>query len=260
MPPSPPCSRRTPTGSTSTTSRTPGTSGRRKRRRSTNGPGSRRSPSPADGGPDSHATTGGALLDGMLAAVRRTHADAPERAGAESSELANGAGRSREVAAAAIGSLVRDGRLVREGRFLRAPEHEPQLSSRDAALWSKVSLHLGEEAVKPPVLAELAGARSGWTGASSPSSSAGRRGGGSSSRWRRTASSIRARSGAWRRSRKGSPPPPTTAVSTRGAFRDRSGIGRNLTIQVLEYFDAAGLTRRIGDARIVVRRAADLFG
>ena len=44
------------------------------------------------------------------------------------------------------------------------------------------------------------------------------------------------------------------------AFRDRSGIGRNLTIQVLEYFDAAGLTRRIGDTRIVVRRAADLFG
>ena len=44
------------------------------------------------------------------------------------------------------------------------------------------------------------------------------------------------------------------------AFRDRSGIGRNLTIQVLEYFDATGFTRRIGDTRIVVRRAADLFG
>ena len=44
------------------------------------------------------------------------------------------------------------------------------------------------------------------------------------------------------------------------AFRDASGIGRNLTIQVLEYFDGAGFTRRIGDARIVVRRAEDLFG
>ena len=32
------------------------------------------------------------------------------------------------------------------------------------------------------------------------------------------------------------------------------------TIGVLEYFDGAGFTRRIGDARIVVRRAADLFG
>lgn len=35
-------------------------------------------------------------------------------------------------------------------------------------------------------------------------------------------------------------------------FRDRSGIGRNVAIEVLEYFDKAGLTRRKGDAREVV--------
>ena len=43
-------------------------------------------------------------------------------------------------------------------------------------------------------------------------------------------------------------------------FRDRSGIGRNLSIQVLEYFDAAGLTRRLGDARIVVGAPEEIFG
>ena len=43
-------------------------------------------------------------------------------------------------------------------------------------------------------------------------------------------------------------------------FRDRSGIGRNLTIQVLEHFDAAGLTRRLGDRRIVVGSPEDIFG
>ena len=32
-------------------------------------------------------------------------------------------------------------------------------------------------------------------------------------------------------------------------FRDRAGIGRNITIEVLEYPDAAGYTRRIGDRR-----------
>ena len=36
------------------------------------------------------------------------------------------------------------------------------------------------------------------------------------------------------------------------AYRDRSGIGRNLTIQVLESFDQTGFTRRMGDARRVV--------
>ena len=37
------------------------------------------------------------------------------------------------------------------------------------------------------------------------------------------------------------------------AYKDISGIGRNLTIEVLEHLDAIGVTRRVGDARIVVR-------
>jgi selenocysteine-specific elongation factor len=38
---------------------------------------------------------------------------------------------------------------------------------------------------------------------------------------------------------------------TAAAFRDRSGIGRNVTIEVLEYFDRIRFTRRVGDARII---------
>ena len=200
-----------------------------------------------------------ALLEGMLAAVRRIHEEAPERAGAEAAELASGTGRSREVAAAAVGSLVRDGRLVREGRHLRAPEHEPRLSPRDAALWSKVSPHLGENAVKPPVLAELAGTIG--VDRSLLALFLGRSAGrgllvrvapnrffhpGAVRRLAEVAEGLAAAAGDGRFDAK--------------TFRDTSGIGRNLTIQVLEYFDGAGFTRRIGDARIVVRRAADLFG
>jgi selenocysteine-specific elongation factor len=33
------------------------------------------------------------------------------------------------------------------------------------------------------------------------------------------------------------------------AFRDRLGIGRKRSIQILEFFDRIGLTRRIGDKR-----------
>lgn len=43
------------------------------------------------------------------------------------------------------------------------------------------------------------------------------------------------------------------------AFRDRSGIGRNLTIEVLEHFDRMGLTRRRGDLRSIRRPAKDLI-
>jgi selenocysteine-specific elongation factor len=38
-----------------------------------------------------------------------------------------------------------------------------------------------------------------------------------------------------------------------GEFRDRSGLGRNLAIAVLEHFDTRRLTRRIGAGRVLVR-------
>ncbi len=47
---------------------------------------------------------------------------------------------------------------------------------------------------------------------------------------------------------------------TAAGFKDRSGIGRNLTIEVLEYLDRIGLTRRVGDARVVVHCTTELFG
>jgi selenocysteine-specific elongation factor len=47
---------------------------------------------------------------------------------------------------------------------------------------------------------------------------------------------------------------------TAAVFKDRSGIGRNLTIEVLEYLDRIGCTRRLGETRILLRPAAELFG
>ena len=43
---------------------------------------------------------------------------------------------------------------------------------------------------------------------------------------------------------------------TAAMFKDRSGIGRNLTIEVLEYLDRIGATRRVGDARVMLPEAA----
>jgi selenocysteine-specific elongation factor len=36
-------------------------------------------------------------------------------------------------------------------------------------------------------------------------------------------------------------------------YRDQTGIGRNLSIEILEYFDRQGITRRIGDVRQIMR-------
>ena len=48
-----------------------------------------------------------------------------------------------------------------------------------------------------------------------------------------------------------------TAPLTVKAFRDKTGIGRNVAIEVLEYFDSKGFTRRQGNDRIVLN--ANIF-
>ena len=45
------------------------------------------------------------------------------------------------------------------------------------------------------------------------------------------------------------------ARSTCASSGDASGVGRNVVIEVLEYFDAQGYTRREGDLRRVVGQA-----
>ena len=43
-------------------------------------------------------------------------------------------------------------------------------------------------------------------------------------------------------------------------FRDSSGIGRNLCIEILEYFDARGFTRRDGNSRLIRTEKENIFG
>ena len=43
-------------------------------------------------------------------------------------------------------------------------------------------------------------------------------------------------------------------------FRDASKIGRNLCIEILEYFDSVGFTRRDGNSRFVRTNKENIFG
>ena len=42
-------------------------------------------------------------------------------------------------------------------------------------------------------------------------------------------------------------------------FRNKSGIGRNLVVELLEYFDRCRFTQRVGDKRIVLTAAKEAF-
>ena len=46
---------------------------------------------------------------------------------------------------------------------------------------------------------------------------------------------------------------------TASEYRDRTAVGRNLAIEILEYFDRIGFTRRIGDKRIVAKDVDEVF-
>ena len=47
---------------------------------------------------------------------------------------------------------------------------------------------------------------------------------------------------------------------TAGEYNKQSGLGRNLTIQLLEFFDKAGLTRRLENKRRIAKPASQVFG
>ena len=47
---------------------------------------------------------------------------------------------------------------------------------------------------------------------------------------------------------------------TAATFKNETGIGRNVAIEVLEFFDASGLTRRQGNIRHLRRPATEIFG
>jgi selenocysteine-specific elongation factor len=44
------------------------------------------------------------------------------------------------------------------------------------------------------------------------------------------------------------------------AYRDRAGIGRNAVIEILEYFDRVGYTRRLDQVRRIRKPAREAFG
>jgi len=160
---------------------------------------------------------------------------------------------------AAMAHLLAAGQVVRDRGMLRLPQHQPKLSREDERLWQKVQRLLVEGELRPPRVRELAAAldldpdktfrllrrleRFGHIAGVAPN------------RFYLPEALLKlSKIGAELSAL--SPEHSFTAAD----FKDRSGIGRNLTIEVLEFLDKAGITRRVGDARVIVRDAASLLG
>jgi selenocysteine-specific elongation factor len=202
-----------------------------------------------------------ALGEAIEATLAEWHRAQPEALGAARGALFGRLrGQAPEAALdAALAALAEAGRVVRDGAVLRLPGHEPRLTREDERLWERVRPLLAAGELRPPRVRELAAAlglepepltrflrrieRFGRVAPVAPN------------RYFLPETVVRLAEIAAALA-EDSPEQTFTAA----AFKDRSGIGRNLTIEVLEYLDRVGVTRRVGDSRLVVRRPAELFG
>ncbi|WP_425055025.1 selenocysteine-specific translation elongation factor [Pseudomonas abyssi] len=144
-----------------------------------------------------------------------------------------------------------EGRLQRTAWALHLPQHRPQLQPGDAELLARVVNELAPCGLRPPIVGELATAlemelgalkafllrmqRSGELIAVAPN------------RYY-LPSQVDGLVAVARQLVADSPSGSFNAAQ----YRDASGIGRNLTIQVLEYLDRAGVTRFVREQRFLV--------
>ena len=197
-----------------------------------------------------------AVLDGLAA----WHKKSPDTVGPGENRILYGTG-IRLPTNAALGisaELVREGAIVKEGMGIRLPSHQPRLQGADATNWKKIKPLLIEGGLRPPVVIDIAQAIGNEP---------------------RKVESLLVRAGRHglvvRIAKNRFYPPETlrqlgeiaekvaldaeNGMVTAATFRDASEIGRNLAIEVLEFFDKMKFTRRVGDAHEVIRPAADAF-
>ena len=174
-------------------------------------------------------------------AVAEWHAAHPESVGPRPGDVG-------APLVAIVEFLIGAGRLAREGASLRLPQHHPVLSAKDEALWAKIAPLLEGDGAKPPRVHELAAELRMEPKAVTEFLQRAARAG----RVHRVAPNRFFLPGAVERLvNLAVSLDEETAHQGFGAatFRDRCGLGRNLTIEVLEFLDSSGYTRRAGDLR-----------
>jgi selenocysteine-specific elongation factor len=192
------------------------------------------------------------LREACVAAVRAVHEREPEMPGLEGNRLRRIVAPALDADAfsALVGELLADASLARRGAFLALPEHKADLAPEERVRWEKVKPLLMEAPFSPPRVRDLAK----LTGIAEPEAR---------SLLRKVArvgevtlvahdhfflseavaeladiaSQVAAAEG----------------VARAAPFRDRIGGGRKVAIQILEFFDRVGYTRRVRDDHVLRR-------
>jgi selenocysteine-specific elongation factor len=201
-----------------------------------------------------------ALAEQLAATLAEFHRAEPDTLGVARPALLRRlrAAAPEPVLDAALSAAIDGGQIVRDGAVLRLPAHQPRLSRDDERLWQRVAPLLAADDLRPPRVRELAEAlglepeaamrllkRYERFGRIAPVAG---------NRYFLPEAVVRLALIA-RELAECDPNGAFTAAS----FKDRSGVGRNLTIEILEYLDRIGVTRRVGDARVMQASSEELF-
>lgn len=165
---------------------------------------------------------------------------------------------SSDLFAAILLGLINSQKIARDGATLRLPAHRAAMSDAETSLWEKVRPMMEDGGLRPPRVREIAedlnqapqvierflfrAARLGIVHAVAknrfyPPSTMRDMG--------RIAERLAAKS--------------EDGIFSAADFRDATDIGRNVTIQVLEYFDRSGFTQRIGEGRKIRKPVDEIY-
>src|SRR6185369_16539938 len=187
-----------------------------------------------------------AMRESALARLAAWHRDFPQSGAMPEDRIAKAPPAVRAMLTEA---LLGERLVVREGAALRLAGHRVELSSAEAKLWQRVEPLLAQGALRPPSLAELAATLGEDAGKLEAALARIARQGlavrVSKTRFYLPAMVRRLEELALEEAR-------ASGAITAAAFRDRSQIGRNLAIEVLEYFDRIKFTRRAGDRHVLL--------
>ncbi len=190
-----------------------------------------------------------ALKATALKGLAAWHARAPDSAGLPEERIVESPRLPRDALVSLVEELIAEGVVVRDGFGVRLASHQVRFSGADATLWKGALTLLEKGALRPPTLAELAtGLKADVKKLESALSQAVRQEllvRVSKTRFFLPVALLRLEEIARAEAASG-------GAITAATFRDRSGIGRNAAIEVLEYFDRIKFTRRVGDTHILI--------
>ncbi len=199
-----------------------------------------------------------ALATDILVALEKWHSERPDQLGPAENTLRLSFDPRPPIPLfnAVVGQLAADNKLVLANRQLRLPGHQPGMNTQDKKLWSDVRQTMEEAGMRPLSLHEVADEM----GIKPTALTAFMRRAAATGFVLQVSESRFLLPDAVQELAAIAEALANESEITAAEFRNKSGIGRNMAIEILEFFDKTGLTKRDGNTRSIVKPAAEIFG